>query len=171
MRKLQAFFAKPFFHDYRTLFGLWMLLPIIMWLAKMNRANNYLIYRGSFWNAVRGWNLYLPNPAEYADTSLWTAVFIALCSLRHRTEMAGAVVMGNCAYGLSLLGHPQVAVYEVPTDIYSLVLCPRDVDGSVYATVQYRYCRNHIAGILSDRKRKGLLGGVLYHAWNVCKAV
>lgn len=78
MRKLQAFFAKPFFHDYRTLFGLWMLLPIIMWLAKMNRANNYLIYRGSFWNAVRGWNLYLPNPAEYGDTHHYGPLFSLL---------------------------------------------------------------------------------------------
>ena len=64
MKKIASFFAKPFFHDYRTLFGLWMLLPIIMWIMKMTRANNYNIYRGSFWNAVRGWNLYLPNPAE-----------------------------------------------------------------------------------------------------------
>ena len=35
MKKIADFLAKPFFHDYRTLFGLWMLLPIIMWLAKM----------------------------------------------------------------------------------------------------------------------------------------
>ena len=67
MQKVRDFLQKPFFHDYRTLFCLWMLLPIIMWIMKMNRANNYLIYRGSFWNAVRGWNIYLPNPAEYAD--------------------------------------------------------------------------------------------------------
>ena len=68
MNKIREFFSKPFFSDYRTLFGLWMLLPIAMWLAKMTRANNYDIYRGSFWNAVRGWNLYMPNPAEYADS-------------------------------------------------------------------------------------------------------
>lgn len=67
MQKIRDFLQKPFFHDYRTLFSLWMLLPIIMWIMKMNRANNYLIYRGSFWNAVRGWNIYLPNPTEYAD--------------------------------------------------------------------------------------------------------
>ena len=67
MQKIRDFLQKPFFHDYRTLFSLWMLLPIIMWIMKMNRANNYLIYRGSFWNTVRGWNIYLPNPTEYAD--------------------------------------------------------------------------------------------------------
>ena len=78
MKKITAFFAKPFFHDYRTLFGLWMLLPIIMWIMKMTRANNYDIYRGSFWNAVRGWNLYLPNPAEYGDMHHYGPVFSLL---------------------------------------------------------------------------------------------
>ena len=67
MKQIREFLSKPFFHDYRTLFGLWMLLPVIMWIMKLNRANNFLIYRGSFWNAVRGWNLYMPNPAEYGD--------------------------------------------------------------------------------------------------------
>ena len=78
MKKIASFFAKPFFHDYRTLFGLWMLLPIIMWIMKMTRANNYNIYRGSFWNAVRGWNLYLPNPAEYGDMHHYGPVFSLL---------------------------------------------------------------------------------------------
>ena len=67
MKQIREFLQKPFFHDYRTLFCLWMILPVIMWLMKLNRANNFLIYRGSFWNAVRGWNIYMPNPAEYAD--------------------------------------------------------------------------------------------------------
>ena len=67
MNKLKAFFSKPFFSDYRTLFGLWMLLPIVAWLVKLHHCNNYFIYRGSFWNAVRGWNLYMLNPAEYED--------------------------------------------------------------------------------------------------------
>ena len=78
MKKIADFLAKPFFHDYRTLFGLWMLLPIIMWLAKMTRANNYLIYRGAFWNAVRGWNLYLPNPEEYGDSHHYGPLFSLL---------------------------------------------------------------------------------------------
>lgn len=46
MKQIREFFSKPFFSDYRTLFGLWMILPIAMWLAKMTRANNYDIYRG-----------------------------------------------------------------------------------------------------------------------------
>lgn len=80
MKKIREFLQKPFFHDYRTLFGLWMLLPIVMWLAKMNRANNYNIYRGSFWNAWRGWNLYLPNPEEYGDMHHYGPLFSLLFS-------------------------------------------------------------------------------------------
>ncbi len=78
IKKISDFFAKPFFHDYRTLFGLWMLLPIIMWIMKMTRANNFLIYRGSFWNAWRGWNLYMLNPAEYADSHHYGPLFSLL---------------------------------------------------------------------------------------------
>ncbi len=78
IKKISDFFAKPFFHDYRTLFGLWMLLPIIMWIMKMTRANNFLIYRGSFWNAWRGWNIYMLNPAEYADSHHYGPLFSLL---------------------------------------------------------------------------------------------
>ena len=78
MEKIKEFLAKPFFRDYRTLGCLWMLLPIVMWLAKMNRANNYLIYRGSFWNAWRGWNIYMLNPAEYGDSHHYGPLFSLL---------------------------------------------------------------------------------------------
>ena len=78
MEKIKEFLAKPFFRDYRTLGCLWMLLPIVMWLAKMNRANNYLIYRGSFWNAWRGWNIYMLNPAEYGDCHHYGPLFSLL---------------------------------------------------------------------------------------------
>ena len=98
MKKIADFLAKPFFHDYRTLFGLWMLLPIIMWLAKMTRANNYLIYRGSFWNAVRGWNLYLPNPEEYGDSHHYGPLF----SLLFAPFAIGPKWIGLLLWGLAL---------------------------------------------------------------------
>ena len=98
MKKIADFLAKPFFHDYRTLFGLWILLPIIMWLAKMTRANNYLIYRGSFWNAVRGWNLYLPNPEEYGDSHHYGPLF----SLLFAPFAIGPKWIGLLLWGLAL---------------------------------------------------------------------
>ena len=74
------------------------LLPIIMWLAKMTRANNYLIYRGSFWNAVRGWNLYLPNPEEYGDSHHYGPLF----SLLFAPFAIGPKWIGLLLWGLAL---------------------------------------------------------------------
>ena len=31
LEKCKTLLAKPFFHDFRTLFGLWLLLPVV-WL-------------------------------------------------------------------------------------------------------------------------------------------
>ena len=78
MKKIHEFLQKPIFHDYRTLFVIWMALPVIMWLMKMDRANNFRIYRASFWNAVRGWNLYMPNPEEYGDLHHYGPLFSLL---------------------------------------------------------------------------------------------
>ena len=98
MRQLREFLAKPFFHDFRVLGCLWMLLPVIMWLAKMNRANNYNIYRGAFWNAVRELNLYLPNPAEYADSHHYGPLF----SLLFAPFAIGPKWLGLLLWGIAL---------------------------------------------------------------------
>ena len=98
MKQIVDFLKKPFLRDYRTLFGLWMLLPIIMWLMKMTRANNYDIYRGSFWNAVSGWNLYLPNPEEYADLHHYGPVF----SLLFAPFAIGPKWVGLLLWGIAL---------------------------------------------------------------------
>ena len=106
MSKILEFLKSPFLRDYRTLFGLWMLLPVIMWIMKMTRANNYDIYRGSFWNAVRGWNLYLPNPEEYADLHHYGPVFSLLFAL---------LILGFCP-GL-------FAGVRFPVVLFVVVLC------------------------------------------------
>ena len=98
MKKITEFFQKPFFHDYRTVFGLWMLLPIIMWIMKLDRSNNYNIYRGAFWNAVRGWNLYLPNPAEYGDMHHYGPFF----SLLFAPFAIGPKWIGLLLWGIAL---------------------------------------------------------------------
>lgn len=98
MNKIREFFLKPFFSDYRTLFGLWMLLPIAMWLAKMTRANNYDIYRGAFWNAVRGWNIYMLNPAEYDDCHHYGPLF----SLLFAPFAIGPKWIGLLLWGIAL---------------------------------------------------------------------
>ena len=36
VQRLYLFLQKPFFSDYRTLFGLWLLLPVIATLLKLS---------------------------------------------------------------------------------------------------------------------------------------
>lgn len=47
IRKFNIFIRKPFFSDYRTVFGLWMLLAVIAWVMKYfhHSYNNFMIFR------------------------------------------------------------------------------------------------------------------------------
>ena len=157
MKKIADFLAKPFFHDYRTLFGLWMLLPIIMWLAKMTRANNYLIYRGSFWNAVRGWNLYLPNPEEYGDSHHYGPLF----SLLFAPFAIGPKWIGLLLWGLALtlflywaIRKSQFTKYQ---QIFILWFCAHEMLTALFMQ-QFNIAI-------------GLLGSMLHHAGHLCKGV
>lgn len=40
VQRLYLFLQKPFFSDYRTLLGLWLLLPVIATLLKLSKHNN-----------------------------------------------------------------------------------------------------------------------------------
>ena len=73
--KWSSLFAKPFFRDYRTLVGLWLLLGVISALAKMHNHNNFLIFRGVFWHTWQQTSLYTPYPAEYFDMNHYGPLF------------------------------------------------------------------------------------------------
>ena len=71
----KAFFAKPYFRDHRTLFALWLLLPIIAAITKLTRCNNFLIFKYVFWHAWNGTSLYVPYPHEYNDINHYGPFF------------------------------------------------------------------------------------------------
>ena len=73
----RAFIAKPFFHKYSTVCGLWVLLAIIAWLTKYfpGKYNNFLIFRESFWHAIQQVSLYGEYPAQYNDVYLYGPFF------------------------------------------------------------------------------------------------
>ena len=73
--RCKAFFSKPFWSDHRTLFALWLLLPIIGGLVKINKCNNFLIFRYVFWHAWNGTSLYAPYPEEYHDVNHYGPFF------------------------------------------------------------------------------------------------
>ena len=73
--KCKAILSKPFFHDYRTLLGLWLILGIVSALAKMHAHNNFLIFRGVFWHVWNGTPLYTAYPEEYWDVNHYGPFF------------------------------------------------------------------------------------------------
>ena len=67
IEKCKEILAKPFFRDFRTLAGLWLLLGVLAAVMKMHSHNNFLVFRGSFWHAWQGLPLYAEYPQEYWD--------------------------------------------------------------------------------------------------------
>ena len=78
MRKLYqsflVFLQKPFLTDYRTLFVLWMLLPVIATLTKFKSYNNFLIFRYVFWHTIDHTSLYT-SYEQYYDTNHYGPFF------------------------------------------------------------------------------------------------
>lgn len=76
-QRICLFLQKPFFSDPRTLFALWMLLPVIATLAKLTKHNNFLIFKYVFWHTMDQTSLYAAYP-EYVDTNHYGPVFSLL---------------------------------------------------------------------------------------------
>lgn len=72
--KSAALFARPFWSDWRTLGGLWLLVALAAALTKLTKCNNFLIYKYTFWHAWEGVSLYAPAP-EYGDTNHYGPLF------------------------------------------------------------------------------------------------
>lgn len=90
IRKFNIFIRKPFFSDYRTVFGLWMLLAVIAWVMKYfhHSYNNFMIFRQTFWHALSRLSLYAEYPAEYFDHNHYGPFFtLFVCSVRIYTCM------------------------------------------------------------------------------------
>jgi len=75
IEKCKAFMARPFFHDFRTLLGLWLLLPVIAAVMKLHSCNNFLIFRGVFWHAWNSTSLYALYPLEHGDSNHYGPFF------------------------------------------------------------------------------------------------
>ena len=74
--KDKAFFAKPIFHDRRTILWLWLALSVIAAVLKYNRTdNNFRIFRGVFWHTLQGTSLYGEYPLEYYDVNHYGPFF------------------------------------------------------------------------------------------------
>ena len=74
VQRLYLFLQKPFFSDYRTLFVLWLLLPVIATLLKLSKHNNFLIFRYVYWHTIEQLPLYVAYD-EYWDTNHYGPFF------------------------------------------------------------------------------------------------
>ena len=75
IEKCKEILAKPFFRDFRTLAGLWLLLGVLAAVMKMHSHNNFLVFRGSFWHAWQELPLYAEYPQEYWDINHYGPLF------------------------------------------------------------------------------------------------
>ena len=74
--KCKLFLGKPFFHDFRTLAGLWLVvLPLLGAVMKLHSCNNFLIFKYVFWHAVEGQSLYALYPLEHSDCNHYGPFF------------------------------------------------------------------------------------------------
>lgn len=90
--RLSAIFKRPFFSDRRTLLALWLLLPVVAALSKLDKHNNFLIFRGVFWHTVEGLPLYGEYPDEYWDSNYYGPLFsLVIAPFAAMPEWAGLV--------------------------------------------------------------------------------
>ena len=75
IERCKEILAKPFFRDFRTLAGLWLLLGVLAAVMKMHSHNNFLVFRGSFWHAWQELPLYAEYPQEYWDINHYGPLF------------------------------------------------------------------------------------------------
>lgn len=73
--KIDKVKLNRFLTDYRTLFGLWILLGIIATVMKYHSDNNFLIFRGVFWHTSHELPLFEPYPEEYSDVNHYGPFF------------------------------------------------------------------------------------------------
>ena len=74
VQRLYLFLQKPFSSENRTLFGLWLLLPVIATLLKLSKHNNFLIFRYVYWHTIEQLPLYVAYD-EYWDTNHYGPFF------------------------------------------------------------------------------------------------
>lgn len=74
IKRFYQFLQKPFFSDYRTLLGLWLLLSVIVTILKLSKHNNFLIFKYVFWHTIDQLPLYIAYD-EYWDTNHYGPFF------------------------------------------------------------------------------------------------
>lgn len=77
-KKIFNFFSKPFFQDYRTIFLLWISIPVFLGVFSTLTGrlhNNYKIYKYVFFNTLEQFPLFQPRPEFFIDVNHYGPIF------------------------------------------------------------------------------------------------
>ena len=128
MTTIRDFFRKKFFNDNRTLFGLWLLIPICAALFKLHKCNNFLIFRGSFYHLLAGQDLYIHYPNEYQDLFLYGPIFSYIIAPFAVMPVWMGVTFWNIFLAMILYWAIQKLPCEKPSNhIFILWFCTHDL--------------------------------------------
>ena len=75
MVDLRNIFQSPFWHKYKTLFFVWILMVVISVGLHMHNFNNFLIYKYTFWHAYNGTSLYAAYPEDHYDVNHYGPIY------------------------------------------------------------------------------------------------
>lgn len=102
VKKISDFIHQPFFSDYRTLLGLWVLVGVIAGLTKMFKCNNFLIFRYVYWHTIEGVSLYAPYPDCYNDLNHYGPLFSLIIAPFAMVPVPVGALLWSIALALSL---------------------------------------------------------------------
>ena len=72
--KVAQLLSKPFFHDYRTILVMWIVMCLILAITKSyNSDGNYRIFIGVWYHTIEQLPLFDHYPLEYDDMKFDTA--------------------------------------------------------------------------------------------------
>ena len=124
--------AKPFFRDFRTLAGLWLLLGVLAAVMKMHSHNNFLVFRGSFWHAWQGLPLYAEYPQEYWDINHYGPLFSLLIAPFAVVPEWLGLVMWCIALSLALYVAVRRSLLTSGQQLFVLWFCAHELLTALY---------------------------------------
>ena len=132
IEKCKEILAKPFFRDFRTLVGLWLLLGVLAAVMKMHSHNNFLVFRGSFWHAWQGLPLYAEYPQEYWDINHYGPLFSLLIAPFAVVPEWLGLVMWCIALSLALYVAVRRSLLTSGQQLFVLWFCAHELLTALY---------------------------------------
>lgn len=112
MNVIFNFFSKPIFSDKRFIFSLWFGVVLVSGLihALRHMNNNYLIFKGVFYNTINQVDLYAAYPDRYFDVNHYGPLFSIIIAPFALLPDGIGTIMWELSVAATLL----IAIYKLP---------------------------------------------------------